>query len=50
MAQYPQINVTHNINKMKTKNHMIISMAAEKEKESRQNFTSINDKKSQQTG
>ena len=32
MAQYPQINVTHHINKMKAKNHMIISMAAKKKK------------------
>ena len=32
MAQYPQINVTHHINKMKAKNHMIVSMAAKKKK------------------
>ena len=49
MAQYPQINVTHHINKMKAKNHMIISMAAKKKKKSRRNFT-INDKNSQPTG
>ena len=28
--QYPQINVIHHINKLKNKNHMIISVDAEK--------------------
>ena len=30
MVQYPQINVIHHLNKLKNKNHMIISVDAEK--------------------
>ena len=30
ILQYPQINVIHHINKLKDKNHMIISIHAEK--------------------
>ena len=30
MVQHPQINVIHNINKMRNKNHMILSTDAEK--------------------
>ena len=42
MVQYPQLNVIHPINKLKNKNHMIISIYAEK---AWQNSTSIYDKK-----